>query len=241
MTLEAWQTYFYLSFCNIGCWTVVQMERVEDSRLARHTQLVSSYNRYDLWSVIVFLATRRWANGCHVGNSTPGANGETWTSNVTPTIPGRTSSTGEWIINFESSISDIYLRDFFSLLRVQNTGQGYAERLVGPEMQWGEQGANGHPRRRRDFPNLFNPNGIYIIEIPFCFVSYSRPHFSFSRFILGVIFETEVRPPPIERTPPSEENVTFLTSMGFSRDRVMRALQTTGNNVDAATNLLLQE
>jgi hypothetical protein len=56
-------------------------------------------------------------------------------------------------------------------------------------MQWGEQGANGHPRRRRDFPNLFNPNGIkYIMEIPFRFVSYSRPHFSFSRFILGVIF-----------------------------------------------------
>jgi hypothetical protein len=26
-------------------------------------------------------------------------------------------------------------------------------------MQWGEQGANGHPRRRRDFPNIFNPNG----------------------------------------------------------------------------------
>lgn len=113
MTLEAWQTYFYLSFCNIGCWTVVQMERVEDSRLARHTQLVSSNNRCDLWSVIVFIATRGWANGCHVGNSTPGANGETWTSNVTPTIPGRTSSTGEWIINFESSISDLYLREFF--------------------------------------------------------------------------------------------------------------------------------
>jgi hypothetical protein len=26
------------------------------------------------------------------------------------------------------------------------------------------------------------------MEIPFRFVSYSRPHFSFSRFILGVIF-----------------------------------------------------
>ncbi|EFX80802.1 hypothetical protein DAPPUDRAFT_51066, partial [Daphnia pulex] len=49
----------------------------------------------------------------------------------------------------------------------------------------------------------------------------------------------EVR--PNDPTPPSEENVTFLTSMGFSRDRVMRALQTTGNNVEAATNLLLQE
>lgn len=91
----------------------------------------------------------------------------------------------------------------------QNTGQGYAERLVGPEMQWGEQGANGHPRRRRanDFPNLFNPN--------------------------------EAR--PNNRVPPSEENVTFLTSMGFSRDRVMRALQTTGNNVEAAANLLVND
>ena len=40
---------------------------------------------------------------------------------------------------------------------------------------------------------------------------------------------------------PSEENVNFLTGMGFSRERVVRALQTTGNNVEAATNLLLQD
>ena len=40
---------------------------------------------------------------------------------------------------------------------------------------------------------------------------------------------------------PSEENVIFLTGMGFSRERVVRALQTTGNNVEAATNLLLQD
>lgn len=40
---------------------------------------------------------------------------------------------------------------------------------------------------------------------------------------------------------PSEENVNVLTSMGFSRERVVRALQTTGNNVEAATTLLLQE
>ena len=50
---------------------------------------------------------------------------------------------------------------------------------------------------------------------------------------------SEVR--PNDRQVPSEENVTFLTSMGFSRDRVVRALQTMGNNVEAATNLLLQE
>ena len=129
----------------------------------------------------------------------------------------------------------MYLRHYFS---VQNTGQGYAERLVGPEMQWGEQGANGHPRRRRDFPNIFNPNGNQNL---FCILCWRRN----SLFTIHVrIFRwfwafTEVR--PNDRTPPSEENVTFLTSMGFSRDRVMRALQTTGNNVEAATNLLLQE
>ena len=58
---------------------------------------------------------------------------------------------------------DINGHRFFSNYEfLQNTGQGYAERLIGPEMQWGEPGANGqHPRRRRanDFPNLFNPNG----------------------------------------------------------------------------------
>lgn len=57
-------------------------------------------------------------------------------------------------------------------------------------------------------------------------------------FFLGRFF-LEAR--PIDRVPPSEENVTFLTSMGFSRDRVMRALHTTGNNVEAATNLLLND
>lgn len=110
----------------------------------------------------------------------------------------------------------------------QNTGQGYAERLIGPEMQWGEQAANGHPRRRRanDFPNIFNPNRKIFFYISPEF--WADSHFSF----------TEVRP---NDRAPSEENVTFLTSMGFNRDRVVRALQTTGNNVEAATNMLLQE
>jgi hypothetical protein len=76
------------------------------------------------------------------------------------------------------------------------------------------------------------------------FFSVSRIYYSTSLFSFGFFFIlfwalTEVR--PNDPTPPSEENVTFLTSMGFSRDRVMRALQTTGNNVEAATNLLLQE
>lgn len=64
----------------------------------------------------------------------------------------------------------------------QNTGQGYAERLIGPEMQWGEPGANGHPRRRRDFPNIFNPNGkrnfSFLLSKNFRFV-----HQSFSIFL----------------------------------------------------------
>lgn len=97
MTLEAWQTY---TFTWTGCWTVVQMERVEGSRLAGHTRLASPDNRHDLWPIIILITARRRANGCHVGNSTPGANGEAWTSNAAPTIPGRTSSSGKWIIHF---------------------------------------------------------------------------------------------------------------------------------------------
>lgn len=113
----------------------------------------------------------------------------------------------------------------------QNTGQGYAERLIGPEMQWGEQGANGHPRRRRanDFPNIFNPNRRRFS------IFFSTEHWTDFFFVLLFV---EVRP---NDRAPSEENVTLLTSMGFSRDRVVRALQTTGNNVQAATNMLLQE
>lgn len=44
-----------------------------------------------------------------------------------------------------------------------------------------------------------------------------------------------MRPPP----PPSEEAITQLTSMGFDREAVIRALQQTDNNVEAAANRLL--
>ena len=40
---------------------------------------------------------------------------------------------------------------------------------------------------------------------------------------------------------PSEENVTFLAGMGFGRERALRALRATGDDVEAAANLLLQE
>ena len=43
------------------------------------------------------------------------------------------------------------------------------------------------------------------------------------------------RPPP----PPSEEAITQLTSMGFDRQAVIRALQQTDNNVEGAANRLL--
>lgn len=66
-----------------------------------------------------------------------------------------------------------------------------------------------------------------------------RPCFRSNSFFILFWALTEVR--PNDPTPPSEENVTFLTSMGFSRDRVMRALQTTGNNVEAAANLLVND
>lgn len=43
------------------------------------------------------------------------------------------------------------------------------------------------------------------------------------------------RPPP----PPPEEAIAQLTSMGFDRESVIRALQQTDNNVEAAANRLL--
>ena len=43
------------------------------------------------------------------------------------------------------------------------------------------------------------------------------------------------RPPP----PPPEEAIAQLTSMGFDREAVIRALQQTDNNVEAAANRLL--
>ena len=42
-------------------------------------------------------------------------------------------------------------------------------------------------------------------------------------------------PPP----PPSEEAIAQLTSMGFDRQAVIRALQQTDNNVEGAANRLL--
>jgi len=92
----------------------------------------------------------------------------------------------------------------------QNTGQGYAERLVGPEMMWGgPAAANEMQQRRRAFGNNF-PN-----------------------------FNANTRETVNEE--PSEENITFLTEMGFSREQVLRALNSTANDVEAATNLLLQD
>lgn len=52
------------------------------------------------------------------------------------------------------------------------------------------------------------------------------------------------QPNPFEqmhRGEPSEENVTFLAGMGFGRERALRALRATGDDVEAAANLLLQE
>lgn len=107
----------------------------------------------------------------------------------------------------------------------QNTGHGYAERLVGPEAQWAEPGANGAARRRRP-QDIFNANGKVIATrcLP---VRTTR-----------ILCPAGAQPAAQE---PTEENITFLTSMGFPRDRVVRALQSTGNNLEVATNLLLQE
>ena len=42
---------------------------------------------------------------------------------------------------------------------MQNTGQGYAERLVGPEMMWGDE--LQQRRRVNNFPS-FNRNGKFL-------------------------------------------------------------------------------
>jgi hypothetical protein len=62
-------------------------------------------------------------------------------------------------------------------------------------MQWGEQGANGHPRRRRDFPNIFNPNGNRIF-FRFKNLLFNVPVFVriLFYFILGVDRSSTKRP-----------------------------------------------
>lgn len=42
-------------------------------------------------------------------------------------------------------------------------------------------------------------------------------------------------------TDPSEENISLLMEMGFSRERVIMALRETNNNVQLATAILLQD
>ena len=49
---------------------------------------------------------------------------------------------------------------------------------------------------------------------------------------------TAPRPPPAH-PPPSEEAVELLLSMGFERQAVIRALQQTDNNIEAAANRLM--
>merc|ERR1712176_437196 len=51
----------------------------------------------------------------------------------------------------------------------------------------------------------------------------------------GLVTPVARRPPP----PPPEEAIAQLTSMGFEREAVVRALQQTENNVEAAANRLL--
>ena len=44
-----------------------------------------------------------------------------------------------------------------------------------------------------------------------------------------------------QRTPPSEENINQLVEMGFNRNSVLNALNSTNNDISLATNVLLQE
>ncbi|KAL3805785.1 hypothetical protein HJC23_007746 [Cyclotella cryptica] len=64
----------------------------------------------------------------------------------------------------------------------------------------------------------------------------SRPRAREGRIAAGAI---PARQPPRPPPPPPEEAIEQLTSMGFEREAVIRALQQTGNNVEAAANRLL--
>lgn len=44
----------------------------------------------------------------------------------------------------------------------------------------------------------------------------------------------------LDLPPPSEDSIVMLMGLGFEREAVIRALQTTGNNVEAAANILLR-
>jgi uncharacterized UBP type Zn finger protein len=44
---------------------------------------------------------------------------------------------------------------------------------------------------------------------------------------------------PQFQAPPSEESIEALTGMGFTRAMALRALERSGNNLEIATNLLL--
>lgn len=46
-------------------------------------------------------------------------------------------------------------------------------------------------------------------------------------------------PPHLAAAPPSEDAIEQLMALGFDRERVLQALQSTGNNVEAAANRLL--
>ena len=55
---------------------------------------------------------------------------------------------------------------------------------------------------------------------------------------LGAAFARAAPGPP--PPPPSEESVESLMNLGFDRSTVLRALEASGNNLDAAANRLLQ-
>jgi len=97
-----------------------------------------------------------------------------------------------------------------------NQHQGYAERLVGP-------------------PQMFQPNPFEQMHrgtlVPFCACQRKQVRILIWCPFFFSLFAGE----------PSEENVTFLAGMGFGRERALRALRATGDDVEAAANLLLQE
>lgn len=83
---------------------------------------------------------------------------------------------------------------------------------------------------------------VFVDEAPAVMMARSVPRAGRSRRGTGqrnVASTSAPAPSPQTPSPPPEEAIEQLTSMGFEREAVIRALQMSGNNVEAAANRLL--
>jgi len=125
-----------------------------------------------------------------------------------------------------------YRSDALRLNKFQFPGfiNNFFSRFVLPLLQSPTRGA---PRN----PIQINPNGT--IPARPSQSNNNMPQRAFAeQLIPGNAMPFPVRAPPPPQ-PPSEDSISALTSMGFSRDAVVMALQRTNNDLQLATNVLL--